>query len=142
MSTDMRNIVWVVMLAAGCQAPFDPNAKYDVVAVDGEVSTSGRNFWTDGIPNPDVCVDFAGTNDCTGQQTQTYDPSWHKTLVSGVVGTTLMATPLAIDYVDRGIFHDVQICSGSVAVTEQWLRDGGFSFNCNNGSHANFALRR
>lgn len=137
----MRIIVCLVVLAAGCQAPVNPNAAYDVVAVDGEVSTNGRNFWTDGIPNPDVCVDFAGRHACSGEKTQTYDPSWHVTLVSGVVGTALMAMPLAIDYVDRGLFHDVQICSGTVTVSEHYLRDGGFAFNCNNGSHASFAIR-
>jgi hypothetical protein len=139
----MRNTMLfaIALVATGCHPPVNPASQFDVVAEDGHVTTNGRNFWTDGIPNPDVCTAYAGARTCTGQETQTYDPSWHKTLIAGVVGTTLTMAPITVDYVDRGLFHDVAICSGSVQITDAYLHDGGFSFNCNNGSHVSFALR-
>jgi hypothetical protein len=140
----MRNtmLAALTLVAVGCAPPVNPNAKFDLVADDGQVTTNGRNFFTDGIPNPDVCTDFGGAHQCSGEQTQTYYPSWHATLIAGVVGTQLLAAPVSIDYVDRGLFHDVQICSGNVQITQQYLQEGGFTFTCNNnGSHVSFALK-
>jgi hypothetical protein len=49
----------------------DSGASFDVVADHGDVSTNGRDFLTDGVPNPDLCIDLGGRQECSGARTQT-----------------------------------------------------------------------
>lgn len=118
----------------------NPDARFDFVAVDGHVDDSGRSL-SDGLPNPQVCVTLAGGSQCAAVQVVSYSPSWHQTLFAAVDGTALLAAPIAVTYTDKGLFHDVDICHGTVSLIESYLHDGGFRFNCANGSYVHFALQ-
>ena len=50
-------------------------------------------------------------------------------------------TRIALRYEDSDLDSDDLICSGSVTMTAGYLHDGGFTFNCGNGSTARFTLR-
>lgn len=147
-----------LLAAAGCHQPcggctdfescqpatmscvVNPGARFDLVAVDGHVDDSNRTL-TDGLPNPEVCVALGSSQKCAAVQVLSYSPRWQQTLFSALDGALLLSTPLPVTYTDKGLFHDVDICHGSVPLVERYLHDGGFRFNCNNGSYVSFSLK-
>jgi hypothetical protein len=113
-------------------------ATFDLIVTSGYVSTNGRTL-TDGLPSPQICVTIGGPV-CSTIQDITYYPTWNQTLFSGLDGAALIQTPIPMSYIDKGIFSDVTICDGTVTMLESYLHDGGFNFNCNNGSYVTFRL--
>ncbi len=127
---------WCDPVAQACV--LNDGATFDLIATSGHISTNGRTL-LDGLPNPQICVTI-DAQQCSSIQDLTYYPTWNNTLFTGLDGAALKATPIPMRYIDKGIFSDVTVCDGNVNMLETYLHDGGFNFNCTNGSYATFRL--
>lgn len=159
----MRNLAWLSVVlglaAAGCHAGpcggcpdyetcdaasdacvLNDGARFDLVANDGDVP--GDNWdplW--GPPDPYVCVGGLGQpENCTTAQSDTHSPKWNQTLFSDLDGAALLGATLTVTYQDSDVDSPDLICEGTATMTADYLRDGGFSFNCSNGASARFEL--
>jgi hypothetical protein len=157
----MRNTMplLLVLVAAGCHAApcggcadwetcdvatntcaLNAGTRFNLVADDGRVpGDSWDPFF--GPPDPYVCVSVGGLEQCTTVQSDDSSPTWNQELFADLDGDALETMTMGVRYEDSDLDSDDSICSGSITVTSEEVHAGGFRFNCNNGSYANFTLR-
>jgi hypothetical protein len=161
MKAGMRNLVLLALLAttAGCQrlpcggcadyetcsavadqCVLNDGARFDLEAVDGNVPGDNWDPFF-GPPDPYICASGQGqAEQCSPVDSDTHSPSWKQVLLSDLDGATLLAEPLEFRYEDSDLDSDDLVCQGPLTLQNSLINDGGFSFHCNNGSYANFAL--
>jgi hypothetical protein len=116
------------------------NTRFDLEAVDGDVPGDNWDPFF-GPPDPYICVSSANAAEqCTMPDSDTHSPSWHTVLLSDLDGTQLLATGLAMRYLDSDVDAPDLICSGPLTLQESWIHQGGFTYRCSNGADARFAL--
>lgn len=147
------------LVAAGCHAPpcggcadwescdastnacvLNAGTRFDLVASDGSVP---GDDWDPiyGAPDPYVCVGDALRDECSSIQSDDWSPTWNDTLLTGLDGAALLATPLSFDYEDSDLDSPDLICRTSFTLTAAQLHDGAFRVDCIDGAWARFTLR-
>jgi hypothetical protein len=131
---------WETCEASTSQCVVNAGARFDLIAVDGNVSNADRTI-LNGIPNPEICVDLGGEV-CSVAETLTYSPTWNQKLAGDLDAASLLATPIPMRFVDSEPFgNSVEICDGNATITEAYLHASAFRFGCSNGSYVNFELK-
>jgi hypothetical protein len=130
---------WEACDVASDECVLNSGTRFDLVAVDGSVpGDSWDPFF--GAPDPYVCASDGVMEQCSSIQADDATPTWNDTLLSGLAGDALLVTALSFDYEDSDLDTPDLICSGGFTLSPADLHAGGFTFRCNNGSYARFAL--
>jgi hypothetical protein len=90
---------------------------------------------------PTCASTLAAAKSAPARERRHDSPTWDTTLYHAVPGAQLLIGPITVSYIDRGLIHDVNICTANVSIKEQYLHDGSFRLNCGNGSYAQIALK-
>jgi hypothetical protein len=130
---------WETCNAATNECVLNSGTRFDLVAVEGSVP---GDSWDPlfGPPDPYICASDGQMEQCSSIQADDASPTWNDTLLTGLDGAALLETPLSFDYEDSDLDSPDVICQGGVTLTAAELHDGGFRFDCNNGSYARFRL--
>ena len=131
---------WETCDVASDRCTLNAGARFDLVAVDGHVPGDNWDPFY-GPPDPYICVSDGAMEQCSSVQSDDATPTWNDTLFTGLDGAALLQTPLSFDYEDSDVDSPDLICSGTVLITDAYVHDGGFRFDCSNGAYARFSLR-
>jgi hypothetical protein len=131
---------WETCDVAANQCVLNAGTVFDLVAVDGKVPGDNWDPFF-GPPDPYICASLGGMEGCSTPQSDDSSPTWNQELLADLSGDGLLTANIGIRYEDSDLDSDDLICNGSVTVTGIELHDGGFNFNCSNGSVARFTLR-
>jgi hypothetical protein len=131
---------WETCDVASDQCVLNAGTRFDLLADDGNVPGDNWDPFF-GPPDPYICVSDATDQKCSSVQSDDATPTWNETLLTNLDGSALVQMPLAFDYEDSDVDSPDLICRGTLTLTPAWLHDGGFRFNCSNGSYASFTLR-
>jgi hypothetical protein len=123
---------------------FNPASQWDLVVVDGVVSThdSSGSTWDalGGLPDPFVCLTVNGITKCTVPRQDTTNPSWNSTLFHGVGAGSLIGG-MYFELYDEDVTSDDTMCWGNSTVDEPSFYSGSFRIECSSiNSHVNFRL--
>jgi len=125
---------WETCGAAKCT--FNNASQWDLVALSGTVTQKGPSGSWDtlgGMPDPYICVTANSQTNCTTAAQDTLSPSWNQVLFQNIGGGALMGG-FAIQYYDKDLTVNDNICSGNVTIQETYFNQGGVSFSCNYGT--------